>query len=82
MRVDKQEQRALVFMVTLLALLMLAFKPYLCRFRNGHQPDENAVSAFLNGDGETLQTKCVTCECELELRVDPEDQDLYWIIET
>ena len=67
--------------MALLALLTLAFKPYVCRFRNGHRPDENAVSAFLNSDDEKLQTTCVTCECDLELCGDPEDSDLYWVVE-
>ena len=67
--------------MNLLTLLTLAFKPYICRFRNGHQPDASDLIAFLNSDDEKLQTKCVTCECDLELCVDPEDPDLYWVIE-
>ena len=79
---DEQEQRKLAALVTALtALLTIVFMPYFCRFRNRHEPAEGAVSAFLDGGGETTYTKCATCGCELALYADPEDDDLYWIVE-
>ena len=78
----RQQQLTLSIVVALVALWMvLVFKPYVCRFRNGHEPDAEGVREFLDSDRETLQTKCVTCKCDLELRTDPEDPNLYWIVE-
>lgn len=79
---EKQDQRALSLLTALVALLVVCvFKPYVCRFRNGHQPDKDDTEAFLSNGYEKLQTKCVTCECDLELRADPEDPDLYLVVE-
>lgn len=79
---DEQEQRRLAALMTVLtALLTIVFMPYFCRLRNRHEPAEDAVSAFLDGGGETMSTKCSTCGCDLELCADPDDEDLYWIVE-
>ena len=73
------ERRRLAALVK--ALLTVVFMPYFCRLRNRHEPAGDCVSAFLDGGGETTPTKCTTCGCELELCADPDDEDLYWIVE-
>lgn len=79
---DAQEQRRLAsLMSALAALLVLVAMQYVCRFRNRHEPDEGVVDAFLASGDEKLMTKCGTCECDLVLWADMEDEDLYWIVE-
>ena len=77
----KQDQSTLaVFATAVAVLLVLVVKTYVCKFRNRHEPDADDVARFLNGSVE-LATKCTTCECDLVLRADPEDSELYWVIE-
>lgn len=79
---DAQEQHRLAALMTALtALLALVVMQYVCRFRNRHEPDEGVVEAFLSSGDEKLMTKCGTCECDLLLWADLQDEDLYWVIE-
>lgn len=78
---DKQGQRLALFAALLALLLTVVINPYVCRFRNRHEPSEEAVNEFVSGGYVEFQTKCITCKCDLELHKDPEDPEIYWVAE-
>ena len=65
------------------ATVMLTFviNQYVCRIRDRHEPDASDADAFLSSGKESVRTRCVTCDCDLELRADPDSDDVYWIVE-
>lgn len=62
-------------------MLTLVVNQYVCRIRDRHEPDASDTAEFLSSGEESMQTRCVTCDCDLELRADPDSDDVYWIVE-
>jgi len=52
-----------------------------CRRRNHHEPMNADLEYFLKNTESPKLTHCIDCNFPLELRIDEEDTETYWVSE-
>ena len=54
---------------------------FTCKKRHHHEPLDTDLKDFLTNNKFTKQTVCQDCGFSLELKLDDNDPDIYWIDE-
>ena len=54
---------------------------FICKRRNHHKPDTEDEADFLKNPKFRKETYCGDCGSALELKLDEEDSEFYWIQE-
>ena len=54
---------------------------FVCKIRNRHEPDPIDLKSFLKNMVKSKETFCQDCNFPLELKIDDEDPERYWVRE-